>query len=350
MFLLRDVLRGMCLALLLAASAFAHVPSDTFRIGTWPQPPSKNRVRGSSESVLVLTGKSALQVLQLHREIAAPPTTTALGRTYTWLGAYGVWDAGHGLYLTRHRAYDANLMRFVQTDPLGLDGGWNLYVYGNDNPFAFMDPLGLCADSYYDGPSWGQGGSQSYSSYNRAVLRSSSEVAAPYYTDALLLGSSLNPATPAGQSMALSQAAGYLTAPGAEMLGSAVIGGVSKLISKATAPAAESMPSTLYHYTSAGNAESIVQNGLGTSGRQVFTTPAGNLSPVQAQIELALPPNRGYPSALLEIDTARLQQLGINPVAGPQRVMSTPTAGGGGVEYIFNQPIPSSAIRQVPFP
>ena len=77
------------------------------------------------------------------------------------------------------------------------------------------------------------------------------------------------------------------------------------------------------------------------------TTPAG--SPVQAQIELALPCNRGYPGALFEIDSARVQQLGINPTVGPQRIMS-PNAGGGGIEYIFNQPIPPSAIRQVPFP
>lgn len=116
------------------------------------------------------------------------------------------------------------------------------------------------------------------------------------------------------------------------------------------AKTAETFPGKLYHYTGAGNAESILQNGLGAGGRRTFATPAGNLSPVQAQIELALPANRGYPGALFEINTARLQQLGINPAVGPQRIMSTPNAGGGGIEFIFNQPIPPSAIRQVPFP
>lgn len=111
------------------------------------------------------------------------------------------------------------------------------------------------------------------------------------------------------------------------------------------------LPGRLYHYTGAGNAERILQNGLQPGrSRQLFTTPAGNLSPVQAQIELALPANRGYPGALFEIDTARLQQLGINPAVGPQRIMSTPNAGGGGIEFIFNQNIPREAIRQVPFP
>ena len=74
-----------------------------------------------------------------HSGTTATPTT--------WLGAYGVWDAGHGLYLTRHRAYDANLMRFLQVDPLGISGGLNLYVYGNGNPMFFLDVLGLCADN-----------------------------------------------------------------------------------------------------------------------------------------------------------------------------------------------------------
>jgi len=100
---------------------------------------------------------------------------------------------------------------------------------------------------------------------------------------------------------------------------------------------AETLPPKLYHYTRAENVENILQKGLGYDRPLTWTTPAGNLSPVQAQIELALPPNRGYPNALFEIDTATLQKLGINPAVGPQRIMSTPNAAGGGIEYIFNQ-------------
>lgn len=66
---------------------------------------------------------------------------------FLFLGAYGVWHVGHGLYLARHRAYDANLMRFLQTDPIGLIGGNNLYLYGEGNPVAFADALGLQAAS-----------------------------------------------------------------------------------------------------------------------------------------------------------------------------------------------------------
>jgi hypothetical protein len=108
------------------------------------------------------------------------------------------------------------------------------------------------------------------------------------------------------------------------------------------------LPPKLYHYTSSENVDSIMENGLGAGGRPVYTTPAGDLSPTQAQIELALPPNRGYPNATIEIDTPTLQQQGIKPAAGPQPVMSTTNAGGGGTEIIFDQPIPPSALKVVP--
>ena len=75
----------------------------------------------------------------------------AAATPFTWLGAYGVWDAGNGLYLMRHRAYDANLMRFLQPDPIGMDGGWNLYALASGSPLAWIDALGLCPE---DPRSW----------------------------------------------------------------------------------------------------------------------------------------------------------------------------------------------------
>ena len=62
---------------------------------------------------------------------------------FAFMGDYGVWSAGNGLYLTRHRAYDSNLMRFLQPDPIGLEGGYNLYAYGAGNPVSSIDPYGL---------------------------------------------------------------------------------------------------------------------------------------------------------------------------------------------------------------
>ena len=51
------------------------------------------------------------------------------------------------LYLTRYRLYSATLNRFLSSDPLGLEGGFNLYEYGSSNPMMYVDPLGLCAQS-----------------------------------------------------------------------------------------------------------------------------------------------------------------------------------------------------------
>ena len=120
--------------------------------------------------------------------------------------------------------------------------------------------------------------------------------------------------------------------------------GYSQAAESAGADAAATLPSKLYHYTGAGNADSILENGLqlGSSGK-VFTTTAGDLTPLQAQIELALPPNRGLPGALFEIDTSALPQ----PLFGPGRVLPTATAPGGGVEVIFGQPIPPSALTRI---
>ena len=78
--------------------------------------------------------------------------TTGFNPTpFTWLGGYGVQsisDSSFGsLYLTRHRAYSSRLNRFLSSDPLGLNGGLNLYAYGEGNPLMYIDPLGLCSVS-----------------------------------------------------------------------------------------------------------------------------------------------------------------------------------------------------------
>jgi len=43
----------------------------------------------------------------------------------------------------RARYYDADTGRFISEDPIGFEGGINLYAYCNNNPVNFVDPLGL---------------------------------------------------------------------------------------------------------------------------------------------------------------------------------------------------------------
>ncbi|WP_189799683.1 RHS repeat-associated core domain-containing protein, partial [Sulfuricella sp. T08] len=50
-----------------------------------------------------------------------------------------------GLVYYRARYYDPSIGRFTQRDPIGLNGGINLYSYVNNNPVNFNDPNGLLA-------------------------------------------------------------------------------------------------------------------------------------------------------------------------------------------------------------
>jgi RHS repeat-associated protein len=46
------------------------------------------------------------------------------------------------LYYNRHRDYDPTTGRYIQADPLGLDGDANPYLYANGNPMRYVDPTG----------------------------------------------------------------------------------------------------------------------------------------------------------------------------------------------------------------
>jgi RHS repeat-associated protein len=56
------------------------------------------------------------------------------------------WDADAGLYYYRARWYDPQMGRFISEDPIGLEGGINLYAYVQNNPLSFRDPTGLLQD------------------------------------------------------------------------------------------------------------------------------------------------------------------------------------------------------------
>lgn len=60
------------------------------------------------------------------------------------IGAAGMWWDPHlGIYHVRHRAYDPRLGRFLQPDPIGVAGGWNVFEYVGGDPTNGIDPLGL---------------------------------------------------------------------------------------------------------------------------------------------------------------------------------------------------------------
>jgi RHS repeat-associated protein len=59
------------------------------------------------------------------------------------------YHAASELHLTLYRAYDADLGRWLSRDPIGENGGINVYNYVAGNPVRHMDPLGLSPDCEY---------------------------------------------------------------------------------------------------------------------------------------------------------------------------------------------------------
>lgn len=47
-----------------------------------------------------------------------------------------------GLYYYRARYYDPVLKRFISEDPIGIEGGVNVYAYASNNPVSLNDPTG----------------------------------------------------------------------------------------------------------------------------------------------------------------------------------------------------------------
>ena len=55
------------------------------------------------------------------------------------------YDAASGLVYNYYRDYDPATGRYIQSDPIGLDGGVSTYSYVGANPLSYSDPLGLAA-------------------------------------------------------------------------------------------------------------------------------------------------------------------------------------------------------------
>jgi RHS repeat-associated protein len=77
-------------------------------------------------------------------------STTGVANPFTYAGEYGVTDEGSGLYFMRNRWYSPALGRFIQQDPIGLDGGSNLYAYTGNGPTNNLDPEGTEPPSQND--------------------------------------------------------------------------------------------------------------------------------------------------------------------------------------------------------
>lgn len=53
------------------------------------------------------------------------------------------YDVETGLHYNYYRYYNPRIGRYMTSDPIGLAGGLNTYVYARANPISYIDPLGL---------------------------------------------------------------------------------------------------------------------------------------------------------------------------------------------------------------
>ncbi|PVL83820.1 hypothetical protein C4797_19840 [Salmonella enterica subsp. enterica serovar Weslaco] len=120
--------------------------------------------------VASVTGKGeSRQVWYYHTDVTGTPQeVTAADGTLVWAGyirGFGenaadisnsgayfhqplrlpgqYFDDETGLHYNLFRYYAPECGRFVSQDPIGLNGGINLYAYA-PNPLSYIDPLGLC--------------------------------------------------------------------------------------------------------------------------------------------------------------------------------------------------------------
>ena len=78
---------------------------------------------------------------------------TAVTLNVRFPGQY--YDQETGLHYNYFRYYDPSTGRYLRSDPIGLDGGLNTYLYANANPVKFIDPQGLrggCPANMMPGP------------------------------------------------------------------------------------------------------------------------------------------------------------------------------------------------------
>ncbi|MBD2340809.1 hypothetical protein H6G64_27970, partial [Calothrix sp. FACHB-156] len=68
--------------------------------------------------------------------------TEGVANPFEYVGQWGVMNDANGLNYMRARYYSPSLGRFMNPDPIGQNGGFNLYAYTGNHPISLIDPEG----------------------------------------------------------------------------------------------------------------------------------------------------------------------------------------------------------------
>ena len=90
-----------------------------------------------------LSSAGAVQSSELYDAYGSRMGTAAQGDPFGYGAQAGYYaDSETGLVLCTHRYYDPANGRWLTRDPIGYDGGINLYSYCNNDPVNECDPIG----------------------------------------------------------------------------------------------------------------------------------------------------------------------------------------------------------------
>ncbi len=95
---------------------------------------------GTPQSVISSSGVIVWEAAYLPFGKAWVKTET-ITNNFRFPGQY--YDEETGLHYNWNRYYDPDTRRYLTPDPIGLDGGINLFRYAVNNPINYTDPSGL---------------------------------------------------------------------------------------------------------------------------------------------------------------------------------------------------------------
>jgi RHS repeat-associated protein len=230
------------------------------------------------------------------------------------------------------RNFDPAVGRYVESDPIGLDGGLNTYGYVFSSPLAFGDPLGL---DVYRGPGNYYSDIPPMSGCQRAIF------SGDYLSG---WGACQRPPLPKAPPPPRENVTAYLDCVDEQEAGY----GIGDFLWDAASftPWGRvlrfSRSAKAYHYTFSGAVASISREGLRPNS---FLTLNGRLSPLQAQLDLALSPS-GTRNALLRIDLDGMRRAGYQ-IPDVTRVGRSSAMPGGDYQLQFPYSIPPEFITVV---